>query len=269
MDRTAGPAPLSTRDRLGAPGRTLARSATAAMIRFPRTTRYTPVASETRPGLAHPDCPAGVTLVVYQTSVETAFSNRTTARTTVSARCTGSGADLPVVGWTDEMARDAERLRADARLAPTSYRVKREIKIAFGVGAVVMAIVTAVGWMRLDGFIADIGTADARVLALAADPRPGDVFQAYDAEASTTTGDHPVTRYRWWVVRRVTGDAVDVQAEAEPSPFIAAEPDLDAGAFSGPAVTIPRTGFLSDGRFDLDGESVAVVNAGQSRGKAR
>ncbi len=229
---------------------------------FPNTIRYTPVTTETRPGLTHPDCPGGVTFVVYQKSVETAFSNRVTATTTGAARCTTTGADLPAVGWTDEMERDFERIRSAAPLAPASYRVKPEIKRLVAVLLVVLTLASVGIWYWASAFVGNIGTAHARVFALAADPRPGDVFQAVDP--TTTEGDAPAVQYRWWVVRRITDDAVDVQADAQPSSFTPAEPDLDAGAFSGPTMTVQRAGFLSDGRFDLGDESVQVVNAGHS-----
>lgn len=235
------------------------------MIRFPRTIRYTPIATETRPGLSHPDCPGGgVTFVVFQKSVETAFSDRTTATTTGAARCTATGADLPAIGWTDEMERDFERVRAAAPLAPASYRVKPEIKRAFAIGAVVLTLLSVGIWYGVDVFVGDIDAANARVAALAADPRPGDVFQAYDPTASTTGGDDPVTQYRWWIVRRITDDALDIQADAQPSDFSPSEPDLDVGAFSGATMTVQRAGFLTDGYIDIGDESVRVPNAGHS-----
>ena len=238
------------------------------MISFPRTIRYTPVATETVAALAHSDCDGGVTFVVYQKSVETAFSNRVTKTATGAARCAATGTEIPAMAWTDEMERDFARIKAEARLAPTSYRVKPEIKRMFAVLAVVLTLVSIGIWYHTDNMVAGIGDDKARVAAVAAAPAVGDYVLIADPELSRNARGVEETRFHWYVLRAVTDEAVALQADPAPWGWISGIVDQDPARFTGETLTVSRASFLKDGRMDVGDASVPVVNAIAAHDKA-
>lgn len=231
------------------------------LIRFPRTVRYTPVTTETVASLSHPDCDGGVTFVVYQKSVETAFSNRVTRTATGAAHCARTGAEIPAMSWTDDMERAFTQLKAEARLAPASYRVKREIKIAFGLALVVLTMVSISIWYNADRMIAGLGDDDARVAAVAAAPAVGDYVLAADPELSRNARGVEETQFHWYVLRSVTDEAVELQADPAPRGWVSGVVEQDPARFTGDTLTVPREAFLTGGWMDIGDASVRVVNA--------
>lgn len=233
------------------------------MIRFPRTIRYEPVLTETVSTLSHPDCDGGVTFVVYQKSVETAFSNRTTRATTAAARCARTGTEIPAMAWTDAMERALEGVRARATLAPASYRIKPEVKWGFAAGAVALTLASIGTSYWVDNLVGGLEDGDARVAAVAAAPAAGDYVLASDPGGSSD-GE---PRYHWYVLRSVTDEAVRLQPDPAPWGLDLGATPPDLRRFTGATVTVPREGFLQDGRIELPEGSVPVWNALKSDGR--
>lgn len=225
-----------------------------------KTIRYTPVAVETMPGLSHPDCPGGgVTFTVFQKTVETPLSVRTTATTTGAARCATSDDDLPVVSWTDEMEYAFERLRATAPLAPTGFRWTHAGTLVLRIFLIAIPLLALVfvGADLAAAFLVptSLETAQARVDAVAAAPAAGDLLQLDDSE------DASAPAYRWYVVRSIDAATVELQGYDARSVSDFAVPDLAPDHFTGPTLSVPRAGFLGDHVIRTSGRPLLAVNA--------
>lgn len=208
---------------------------------------YVPIREETVPGLSHPDCPGqDVTFVVYQKTTESGARSRVTRTLTGAAFCTGSGAWIPAMAWTAEMERAYRTAAADAPRMPPSSRWKRRFVVIVSTAAAIAALaILGLFWVAdlLPGQMNPYEASQARIAAVRAAPSAGDFVQA--------NAPDPRVPVRWYVVRAVTPDAVELQAQAETraAPVQFETPDPTAFTFSGETLRIPRASFLNDHRF--------------------
>lgn len=225
-----------------------------------KTYRYSPVAEETVRDLSHPDCSGGeVTFTVFQKTVETPLSVRTTATVTGAARCAGSGQELPVVSWSDEMERAFQRVRAAAPLAPTSFAWTPQGRLVYRIflfGIPLLAVLFGAALALSSRMIPTaLETAQERVDAVAAAPKAGDLLQLDDG------GSASAPAYRWYVIRSVGADTVELQGYDERSVSDFAVPDLAMSRFTGSSLSAPRAGFLDDHVVRTADRPILVVNA--------
>lgn len=226
------------------------------------TYRYVPIATETVASLSHPDCAGGgVTFTLFQKHRVTDISTRVTRTVTGAARCASTGQEIPVMAWTHEMERTFQALKARAPIAPPSYRMEPLVKRAL-LGGMLAVAVLGVGFMAVASIrVGGLEEAEPRIAAVEAAPAVGDLVKVATADDGQPALLDPDTRFRWYVLRAVTDDAVTLQAyETTASPSFDA-PDLRPDGFTGPTETVPRDGFLQTGMLDLSGQPALVLDA--------